>query len=114
MRYPDLSEELNYSGGHRDSNEMSRAEKYFPEVNDRGCPPDPRGWYNLMPPEKVAIGVYFKNLLGIAAIAKSIAKYVPDKVERWKMRFKNDTNEFHCVRYGVIHRECFPPRFLVN
>ena len=36
-----------------------------------------------MPLEKVIIKVYFKNLLGITAIAKSIAKYVPDKVEQW-------------------------------
>ena len=73
--------ELDYSGGRHDWDEISSAEKYFPEINDRVVLRTPRSWYNLMPLEKVAIGVYSKNLLGIAATAKSIAKYVPDKVE---------------------------------
>ena len=68
MRYPYLSEELDYSGGRRDWSEISSAEKYFPEVNDCAvhAPGEGRN----------------RGLL-IAAIAKSIAKYVPDKVERW-------------------------------
>jgi len=34
MQYPDLSEELDYSGGHCDWSRISSAEKYFPEINN--------------------------------------------------------------------------------
>ena len=33
MRYPDMSQELDYSGERRDWNEVSRAEMYFPEIS---------------------------------------------------------------------------------
>jgi len=34
MQYPDLSEELDYSGGHHDWNRISSTEKCFPEINN--------------------------------------------------------------------------------
>jgi len=56
----------------------------------------PHGWCKLTLTEKVAIGVYFQSLLGIAASSKSIAKYLPEQVEQWgKIRFKGDAE---CVR----------------
>ena len=33
MRYPDFSQDLDYSGARRDWNEVSQAEKYFPEIS---------------------------------------------------------------------------------
>ena len=54
-----------------------------------------------MPPEKVTIGVYFKSLLGLTASSKSIAKYLPDWVERWgKLQFKGNAE---CVRSHWAH-----------
>ena len=101
MRFPDLSKELDYSGGCCDWNRISSAEKYFPEINNQVFLWTPHDWYKLMPLEKVVIGVYFKNLLEIKATAKSAVKYIPDKVECWgKMCFKNDTE---CVRSCWVH-----------
>lgn len=34
MRYPDLKQDLDYSGDRRAWNEVSRAEKYFPEISE--------------------------------------------------------------------------------
>ena len=34
MRYPDMGEELDYSRERRDWNEVSCAEKYFPEISE--------------------------------------------------------------------------------
>ena len=67
MRYLDLDQELDYSGQRRDWNEVSRAEKYFPDINDRIVLQTPHSWYKLMSTEKVAIGVYFQALLGLEA-----------------------------------------------
>ena len=45
--------------------------------------------------------MYFKNLLGLTASSKSIAKYLPDRVEWWgKMRFKGDAE---CIRSRWAH-----------
>ena len=112
MKYPDMSHELNYPGGCRDWNDVSRAEKYFPEISeyksdlimsdidyqtlnisidDRIILRTPHSWYKLTPTERVAIGVYFQSFLGLKASSKLIGKYLPDRVERWgKMRFKGD------------------------
>ena len=101
MRYPDMNQELDYSGDRRDWNEVTRAEKYFPDINDRIVLRTPHGWYRLTSTEKVAIGVYFKGLLGLAASSKLIGKYLPDRVERWgKMRFKGDAE---CIRSRWAH-----------
>lgn len=101
MKYPDMKEDLDYTRGRRDWNVISSAEKCFPDVDDRIILWTPHGWYKLTPTEKVAIGVYFKNLLGLAASSKLIAKYIPDKVERWgKIRFKRDAE---CVRSRWAH-----------
>ena len=101
MKYPDMDGELDYSEQRRDWNEVSRAEKYFPQINDRVVLRTPHGRYNLTSTEKVAIGVYFRGLLGLEASPKSIARYLPDQVERWgKMRFKNDAE---CVRSRWAH-----------
>ena len=122
MRYPDMRNELDYSGGRRDWNDVSRAESYFPEISesksdlinnyidyiilntpidDRVILRTPHGQYQLTPSEKVAIGMYFKSLLGLTASSKLIAKYLPTRVERWgKMRFKNDAE---CVRSRWAH-----------
>ena len=34
MRYPDMGQELDYSGERHDWNEVSGAEKYFPEISE--------------------------------------------------------------------------------
>ena len=34
MRYPDMSNELDYSVGRRDWNDTSRAETYFPQISE--------------------------------------------------------------------------------
>ena len=34
MRYPDMSDELDYSGGRCDWDNLSCMERYFPEIND--------------------------------------------------------------------------------
>ena len=73
MRYPDMSPELDYSGGRRDWNNNSRAEKYFPDISNWVILRTPHGWCKLTLTEKVMIGVYFWSLLGIAASSKSIA-----------------------------------------
>ena len=45
--------------------------------------------------------MYFKSLLGLTVSSKSIAKFLPDRVERWgKLRFKNDAE---CVRSQWAH-----------
>ena len=122
MRYPDMSNELDFSGGRRDWNEVSRAEKYFPEISelqsgllinhidyliltisidDRIVLRTPHSWYKLTSTEKIAIGVYFQNMLGLTKSAKIIANYIPNQVERWgKMRFKGDAE---CVRSRWAH-----------
>ena len=101
MRYPDLDQELDYSGQRRDWNEVSRAEKYFPDINDWIVLWTPHSWYKLTSTEKVAIGVYFRALLGLEASPRTIGSYVPDQVERWgKMRFKGDAE---CVRSRWAH-----------
>ena len=108
MKYPDMSNELDYSVGRRDWNDVSRAESYFPQINDRIVLRTPHSWYQLTPSEKVAIAVYFKFLLGLTASSKSIAKCLPDRVERWgKLRFKGNAE---CVRsrwaHGLVRETC--------
>ena len=61
MRYLDLSETLDYSGQRCDWNEVSRTERYFPEINDRVVLWTLHGSYKLTSTEKVAIAVYFQN-----------------------------------------------------
>jgi hypothetical protein len=123
MRYPDLSRVVDYSAGRRrDWNDVSAAEKYFPEISEPRSNPiltytdygtlntpidekiilrTPHSWYKLTLSERTAIGVYFKNLLEITASPKLIAKYLPNQVERWgKIRFKGDAE---CVRSRWAH-----------
>jgi hypothetical protein len=101
MRFPDMDQELDYSEQRRDWNEVSCAERYFPEINNRVILRTPHGWYKLTSTEKVAIGVYFRGLLELKASAKLIGRYLPDRVERWgKMRFKGDAE---CVRSCWAH-----------
>ena len=96
MRYPDMKDDLDYSREHRDWNAISSGERSFPDINDQIVLQMPHGWYKLSPTEKVAIGVYFQNLLGLTASPRLIAKYLPDKVEWWgKMRFRGDAE---CVQ----------------
>ena len=57
--------------------EARQLEKYYDRIVFR----TPRGWYNLMPPEKVAIGLYFKNLLDLTAPSNPTGKHLlPDLV----------------------------------
>jgi len=84
MKHPDMKEDLDYTRERRNWHAISNAERCFPEISDQNILRTPHGWYKLMPTEKVAIGVYFKNLLGLAASSKLVAKYLPDKVERWR------------------------------
>ena len=50
-------------------------------IYDRIVLRNPRGWYNLMPPEKVAIGMYFKNFLDLTAPSTPTGKHLlPDLV----------------------------------
>jgi len=101
MRYPDMDQELDYSEKHHDWNEVSRAEKYLPEINDRVVLRTPHSRYKLTSTEKVAIGVYFWGLLGLEASPKLIGKYLPDQVEQWgKMHFKGDAE---CIRSRWAH-----------
>lgn len=122
MMYPDMNDELDFSGRRRDWNDVSRAETYFPEISElksnpimkyidnrtlKTCIDDrvvlrtPHGWYQLNPTEKVAISVYFQGLLGLESSSKLIGKYLPDRVERWgKMRFKGDAE---CVKSRWAH-----------
>lgn len=115
MRYPDMSEELDYGGDRRDWDVVSCAETEFPEISelksdiimnyirlsttstdDQCLLRTPHGHYKLAPSEKVAIGVYFQQALGLSASSKLIAKYLPDQVERWgKMRIKGNAE---CIR----------------
>ena len=45
--------------------------------------------------------MYFKNLLGLTASSKSIAKYLPNQVKQWgKMWFKGDAE---CIRSHWAH-----------
>ena len=70
-------------------------------IDDRIVLRTPHSWYRLTPTKKVAIGVYFQNLLGLKVSSKLIGKYLPDQVERWgKMRFKGDAE---CVRSRWAH-----------
>jgi len=101
MHYPDMSEELDYSRGRRNWHDVSTAEKCFPTIDNQIILWTPHGWYELVPTKKVVIGMYFRNLLGLTASSRLIAKYLPDKVERWgKMRFKGDAE---CVRSQWAH-----------
>ena len=67
MKYLDMKEDLDYTRGCCDWNIISSAEKYFPDVDNQIILWTLHGWYKLMPTEKVTIGVYFKNLLGLTA-----------------------------------------------
>ena len=50
-------------------------------IYDRIVPRTPHGWYNLMPPEKVVIGLYFKNLLNLTVPSNPTGKHLlPDLV----------------------------------
>ena len=101
MKYPDMKDDLDFSRERRNWHIVSKTERYFPEINDQIVLRTPHNWYKLTPTEKVAIGVYFKNLLELAASSKSIAKHIPDKIERWgKIRFKGDAE---CVRSSWAH-----------
>jgi hypothetical protein len=102
MQYPDMSQELNYSGECQDWNEISHAEMCFPAINDRVILWTPHSQYTLTSTKRVAIAMYFRGLLGLAASPKLIAKYLPDQVEWWgKMRFKGDAE---CVRSLWAHQ----------
>ena len=91
MRYHDMKEDLDFSRERRNWHVISKSEKCFPEINAQVLLRTPHGWYRLTPTEKVVIGVYFKNLLGLTASSKLIAKYITDSVERWgKIHFKGD------------------------
>jgi len=81
MKYPDMDEELNYSEQHRNWNEISHSEKYFPAINDRVVLRTPHSGHKLTSTKKVAIGVYFRGLLGLKASARSIGGYLPAQVE---------------------------------
>ena len=77
MMYPDMSDELNFSGQGHDWNDMSHAETYFPEISELKSNPimkyidyrtlntsiddwvvlqTPHGWYQLTLTEKVVFG----------------------------------------------------------
>ena len=101
MKYPDMKEDLDFTRERRNWHIISKAETCFPEINDRIILQTPHGWFNPTPTEKVVITVYFKNLLGLAASSKLIAKHLPDNIERWgKIRFKGDAE---CVRSCWAH-----------
>ena len=92
---------LDFSRERRNWHVISKAEKCFPEINAQVLR-TPHGWYRLTPTEKVAFGVYFKNLLGLAASSKLIAKYLPDRVERWgKIRFKGGYGRRITMRHSL-------------
>ena len=67
-----MNQELDHSGDHRNWDKVTHAEKYFPDINDQIVLRTPHGWYRLTSTEKVAIGVYFKGLLGLTASSKLI------------------------------------------
>ena len=101
MKYPDMKEDLGYTGECRNWHAISNAERCFPEISNQIILWTPHSWYKLMPTEKVAIGVYFKNLLGLTASSKLVAKYSPDKVKQWgKICFKGNAE---CVRSHWAH-----------
>ena len=101
MMYPDMKDDLDYSREHHDWNVISSAERYFPEISPQIILRTPHSWYKPTPTEKVAIRVYFKNLLGLEASSKLIVKYLPDKVEWWgKIHIKGNTE---CVQSCWAH-----------
>ena len=101
MRYLDMDQELDYSEKCCNWNEVSHAEKYFPEINNQVILWTPHGWYKLTSTEKVVISIYFQDLLGLKASPKSIGNYLPDQVKRWgKMHFKGDAE---CIRSCWAH-----------
>ena len=96
-----MDQGLDYSEKHCDWNEVSHAEKYFPEINNQVILQTPHGWYKLTSTEKVVISIYFQDLLGLKASPKSIGNYLPDQVKQWgKMCFKGDAE---CVRSHWAH-----------
>ena len=93
---------LDFSQEPRNLHVISNAEKCLPEINAQVLR-TPHGWYRLTPTEKVAIGVCFKNLLGLAASSKLITKYLPDRVERWgKIRFKGVRETDHNASFARV------------
>ena len=91
MKYPNMKHGLDFSRECCNWHVISKAEKCFPKINTQVLLQTLHAWYRLTHTEKVAIRVYFKNLLGFAVSSKLIAKYVPDRVERWgKIHFKGD------------------------
>ena len=76
-----MKDDLDFSPERCNWHVISKAEKCFPEFNAQVLLRTPHGWYRLTPTEKVAIRVYFRNLLGLAVLLRLIAKYIPDRVE---------------------------------
>lgn len=96
MRYPDMKNTLEYAKPRRDWDVTSRAEKYYPKINDRIVLRTPHDQYQLQKNEKVAIAVYFKNYLELKISPWQLSKYIPDVVHWWgKIRIKGDPETVH-------------------
>ena len=96
MLYPDMKDGLNYAKPPRDWDIISRAEMYYPNINDRIVLRTPHDQYQIQPNEKVAIAVYFKNYLELEISPQRLSKFIPDMADRWgKIRIKGDPETVH-------------------
>ena len=91
-----MMNDLEYAKPCRDWDMISRAEKYYPKINDRIVLRTPHDQYRLKQNEKVVIAVYFKSYLELEISPQQLSKYLPDVVDQWgKIWIKGDPEVVH-------------------